>query len=207
MSVRKLKNSSVSTDVRAGGGAGSGKPTIERTCAGVSVPSDRLVRAQPVHRALELAHVRELHARQLFDHAGRERDLSLVALVAQDRDARLEVRRADVDDQPAAQAADQPLVHVGDLRRRTIARHDDLAAAALQRVEQAQQLALRLAAAGEELHVVDQQHVDAAVALLEPLHLAGGDGRVQLLDEILQRHVLHAQLRIRAASHGCRSRR
>ena len=45
---------------------------------------------------------------------------------------------------------------------RAVARHDDLPAAALQRVEEPQQLALRLAPAGEELHVVDQQHVDAA---------------------------------------------
>ena len=68
---------------------------------------------------------------------------------------------------PPRQPRDQPLVDVGDLRRRTIARHDDLPAARLQRVEQAQQLALRLAPAGEELHVVDQQHVDARIALLE----------------------------------------
>ena len=59
---------------------------------------------------------------------------------------------------------DQPLIDVGDLRRRPVARHDDLAAAALQRVEDAQHLALRLATAGEELHVIDQQQIDALVA-------------------------------------------
>ena len=51
----------------------------------------------------------------------------------------------------------QSLVDVGDLRRRPVARHHDLAAVRLQRVEDAQQLGLRLAMAGEELHVVDQQ--------------------------------------------------
>ena len=50
---------------------------------------------------------------------------------------------------------------------RAVARHDDLPPAALQRVEEPQQLALRLAPAREELHVVEQQQVDALVALLE----------------------------------------
>ena len=62
-------------------------------------------------------------------------------------------------------------------------------------LKQPQQLALRLAPAREELHVVEQQHVDAAVALLEPLHLADGDRGVELLDEVLERDVLDAELR------------
>jgi hypothetical protein len=54
-----------------------------------------------------------------------------------------------------------------------IARHDDLTAAALQRVEDAEHLALRLAAAGEELDVIEQQQIDALVQLLERFPVAG----------------------------------
>src|SRR5262245_21844787 len=42
----------------------------------------------------------------------------------------------------------------------------------------------------EELDVVDQEDVDALISLLEPLGLASGDRRVELLDEVVQRYVL-----------------
>src|SRR2546429_9067912 len=42
--------------------------------------------------------------------------------------------------------------------------------------------------------------VDAAVSLLEPVHLAGRDRCVKLLDEILEWHVLHGGIGV--ARHG-----
>ena len=51
--------------------------------------------------------------------------------------------------------------------RRPVARHDDLTSTSLERVEDAEHLALRLAAAREKLNVVQQQHVDSLIALLE----------------------------------------
>ena len=87
---------------------------------------------------------------------------ALLALRVEDRHARLVIGRAHVDDQSAGQPRDQSLVDVGDLDGRPIARHHDLPAVGLQRVEDAQQLRLRFAMAGEELHVVDQQHADLA---------------------------------------------
>src|SRR4029077_17547521 len=95
---------------------------------------------EAIQRALQLAHVPELEAAELLDNAGPEFDAALLALRPHDGDPRLEVRRADVDDQPAGEPRDQTLVDVGDLRGRTIARHHDLAAASLHRVEQTQQL-------------------------------------------------------------------
>ena len=88
----------------------------------------------------------------------------------------------------------QSLIHVRDLGRRTVARHHDLTRATLQRVQEAQQLRLRLAPSREELDVVEQQHVHAAVALLEALPLVRGDRGVQLLDEVLERDILDAEI-------------
>ena len=152
---------------------------------------ERLARDQSIERALQLAHVRELDARDLIEHARLEHDAALLALAAQNRDTRLVVRRADVHDEPARESRDQPLVEIRDLRRRAIAREHDLLPRALQRVEEAQHLALRLLAPGEELHVVEQQHVDHVEAPLEELHRAVADRVVELLDELLERHVLH----------------
>ena len=148
----------------------------------------RLESDQAIERALQLAHVVELETADLVDHAGAEPHAALLALGLEDRHARLEVRRADVDDQSAGEARDQPLVDVGDLGRRPIARHDDLPPVARQRVEDAQQLALRLRCAGEELDVVDQQHADAACsAALNASTVARRDRRVQLADELVER--------------------
>ena len=114
--------------------------------ASTSASAERLKRDQPVERALQLAHVRELDAARASSiDAGRELDIALLALAAEDRDARLVVRRADVHDQAAGEARQQPLVDVGDLGGRPVARHARSASAPLQHVEEPQQLALRLA--------------------------------------------------------------
>ena len=92
-------------------------------------------------------------------HAGAETHTALLALRPQDRHARLVVRRADVDDQSAGQARDEPLVDVGDVGGWPVARHHDLAAVRLERVEDAAAAPLCVSRLpGEELHVVDQQH-------------------------------------------------
>ena len=96
-------------------------------------------------------------------------DLVVLDLLAQDRDPRLEVGRLDVGDQPPFEARAQPLLERRDLARRPVARHDDLPAGLVERVEGVEELLLDPLLVLEELHVVDQQHVVGAVALLEPL--------------------------------------
>src|SRR5919201_1295391 len=53
-------------------------------------------------------------------------------LLTEDRDARLEVGRLDVGDQPPLEAAAQPLLERRNVARRTVARHDDLRAGLVQ---------------------------------------------------------------------------
>jgi len=147
----------------------------------------RLEGDQAIERALQLADVVELETADFVDHTGAEPHAALLALGLEDRHARLEIRRADVDDQSAGEARDQPFVHVGDFGRRPIARHDDLPSVARQRVEDAQELALRLLSRGEKLDVVDEQDADAEVARLERFGRSVADRRVQLADELVER--------------------
>jgi hypothetical protein len=112
------------------------------------------VRGQAVERALQLADAAARHLRELLQHAARERHLALRALVPQDGDPRLVLRQTDVHNQPAREPRHETLIDIRDLGRRAIARHDDLAAASLQRVEDAEHLGLRLAATREKLDVV-----------------------------------------------------
>ena len=51
--------------------------------------------------------------------------------------------------------------------RRAVAADDDLLLRVVERVERVEELGLRAFLAGEELDVVDEQHVDAAIALAE----------------------------------------
>ena len=165
---------------------------------GADRAAELLHRDHPVERTLQLADVGELGLRQLIENVRPERDFALLALVAEDRRPGLVVRRTDIDDQAPGQPRDQPLIDVGDLVRRAVAGHHDLAAAPLQRVEQPQHLGLGLAPPGEELQVVDQQHVDVLVALRKTQRLPDRDRRVQLLDEFVERDVLGLQRRLQA---------
>ena len=86
-------------------------------------------------------------------------------LLAQDRDARLEVRRLDVGDQPPLEPAAQPLLERRDVARRPVGRQHDLRAGLVQRVEGVEELLLEALLALEELDVVDEQDVVGAVAI------------------------------------------
>ena len=76
------------------------------------------------------------------------------------------VERADVDAEPALEARQHALVERVEIGRRPIGGDDDLTAGVDQRIQRVAELLLdRLAL--EKLHVVDDQHVDAAQPLLE----------------------------------------
>ena len=114
-------------------------------------------------------------------------------LLAQDRDARLEVRRLDVGDQPPLEAAAQPLLERRDVARRPVGREHDLRAGLVQRVEGVEELLLEALLALEELDVVDEQDVVGAVALLEALDPLVAQRVDEVVDEGLARHVAHAR--------------
>mgnify|MGYP003602457872 CR=1 FL=1 len=87
----------------------------------------------------------------------------------------------------------QPLLQAGNLAGGAVAGHHDLLVAVEQRVEGVEELLLDALLAAEELHVVDQQHVHAAVLLAE-LHQRVVRQRVDVLvGEFLGRHVRDAR--------------
>src|SRR5215813_447657 len=83
---------------------------------------------------------------------------------------RLDVRRLDVGDEAPFETIAQSLLEVGDLLRELVGGEDDLVVAFVERVEGVEKLLLRALPAGEELYVIDDQHVDAPEAALELVH-------------------------------------
>ena len=61
--------------------------------------------------------------------------------------------------------------------RRAIAAQDDLLLRVVERVERVEELGLRAFLARDELDVVDQQHVDAAIAFAEIENAVVADAR------------------------------
>ena len=59
----------------------------------------------------------------------------------------------------------------------------------MQRVEGVEELFLRPVLSGEELDIVDEQHVDRAVLVPELAHPGGGDGADHLVGELLGRQI------------------
>ena len=124
-------------------------------------------RRDPDERALELADVgADLAGDVLEDVVGRRHPLE-GRLLAEDRDPGLEVGRLDVADQAPLEPGPQPLLEPGQLLRRQVGGDDDLLVRVVQRVEGVEELLLRLHLAGQELDVVDEEHVDVAVDGLE----------------------------------------
>ena len=134
-------------------------------------------------------------------------DVVDLGLLPQDRDAHLELGRLDVGDQAPLEARAQPIVEVGDLVRILVGGQHDLLVGLEQRVERVEELVLRAVLAGEELDVVDQQHVAAlAVLAAELVHLPVADAVDVLVHERLGREVQDAPLRVLLADAGDRWR-
>ena len=112
-------------------------------------------------------------------------------------DLGLEIRRLDVGDQPPFEAAAQALLEGRDVPRRAVGGDDDLLLARVERIEGVEELLLGALLVGEELDVVDQQHVDRPVALAEGGHAVETDRVDELVDELLGGQIEHPQLRAR----------
>ena len=98
----------------------------------------------------------------------------------QDGGAQGLVERADLDHETAGEPRADALVERLEIGRRTVRRHHDLAAGIDQRIERVAEFLLDLLAL-DELHVVEDEQVDAAQPLLEGerrLRLQGGDEAV-----------------------------
>ena len=98
-----------------------------------------------------------------------------LGLLAEDGEAGLELGRLDVGDEAPLEAAAEPVLEGGDRLRRPVGGDHDLAAVAVELVERVEELLLELLGALEELDVVDEQHVEVAVAALERRHRLRAD--------------------------------
>src|SRR2546428_273257 len=155
---------------------------------------ERRVRDDPRQCALELANVRDDPLREEIDDRRRDRDVLRLGLRTEDRDPRLEVRRRDVRDQTPLEPRAQPVFQLRDRFRRPVARENDLLALLVDRVECVEELFLRSLFAGDELDIVDEQDIDAPVALAEFLALLRADRIDELVGELLARGIHDALL-------------
>ena len=123
-------------------------------------------------------------------------DVLDLRLLAQDSDARLELRRLDVGDEPPREAGDEALLHPLELLRVLVARDDDLLVGLMERVERVEELFLRLRLRGEKLDVVDEEQVaPLAVAGAELAHLLVLQRLNELVHEALGGDVEDARVR------------
>src|SRR3546814_409505 len=123
----------------------------------------------------------------------RQRDLVLVGLGEQDRDARLEIGWFDRDRQPPSETRLQALINAVDVLRITIRCQYDLLATINQRIEGVEELLLRALLVGKEVNIVDQQGVDGAVQILELVHASMPDGRGEMIHPLFGADIDHAR--------------
>ena len=135
-----------------------------------------MLRLDPVGDQLE---------RQRIDVA----DVVLGDALAQDRQPRRALGRVDVAHEAGLEALAQPVLERVHVAREPVGGQHELAAGLVQRVEGVEELLLGLRLALQELDVVDEQHVDAAVGGLEGLHAAALDRADEVIGEGLDRRV------------------
>ena len=147
--------------------------------------------------------LRQLHAHEL-------------GLLLQDGQAHLDVGRLQVGDQPPLEAGHQPMLEVLNFAGRPVAGQHDLLVRLVQRVERVKELLLNPLLAGQELDVVNQQHVRLPVFLAEAGELVVLDAVDVFVGEFLRGEVGHARAllvrrrhagRWRAADGSCPDRR
>ena len=184
----------------AGGGATGRRAAVELGEHLVGQrPIDRGVGQRRVgddadQRGLEAAQVvGDALGDQLQDAVVADVDPVVVGALAQHRQPRGGVGRADVDQQPGLEALAQAVLELGHVARRAVGGQHQLAARLVQRVEGVEELLLGLHLALEELHVVDQQDVVAPVAVLEGVDVAGLQRLEELVGEALDRRVADGQ--------------
>ena len=129
--------------------------------------AERSKRRHAHERAFEPADVGADALGEKLEDLVAQLDLQRVRFLAQNGHARLDIRRLQLRGQAPLEARNEAMLEIRDLGRRAVAREDDLLMAVEEGVEGVEEFLLRALLAGEELDVVDQQHVRLAVALAE----------------------------------------
>jgi hypothetical protein len=152
-----------------------------------------VLRDQPVEQPEQFANILDVVTRQFLERIVTERERARRAPELQDAEARLELGRGDVGDQPTRHPRQQALVEGIELGGRAIAREHDLESPAMGLVDQPQQLGLRLGLSFEELDVVEQENTDRFPLATPHIQVSTSHRGTQLLGVILRGAILHAQ--------------
>ena len=168
----------------------------------VATDGHRLARidaALPGQGAFQHADVGGDPVREEFQHAiGQHQPAILAAvmvdLLLQDAKPKLIIRWVQVDDQPALQARLDAVLKILDLARSAVGGNDDLLVRVDQGVERVEEFFLGRIFPGDELHVIDHQHVDRPEQFLEIHHLPVAQGLDEAVHELLGGQIQHAQL-------------
>ena len=155
-----------------------------------------IVGVQFLDRALQLADVLLQVICNVLGHIVGQVKIEQLGFAFDDGDTGLKIRRLNVGGQAPLKPGAQTLLQRFDLLRRAVRRDDDLPAIVVQRVEGVEKLLLRALLAGQELDVVDEQHIRFAVFLTELLHRRRLDGGNRLVGEHFTINVNDVEIRV-----------
>ncbi len=119
-------------------------------------------------------------------------------LLPQDRDPGFEFWRLDVGQQAPLEPAAQPIFERHQALGSAVAGDHDLLGRVVQRIEGVEELLLSSFLVLQELDVVDQQHVDVAVAAAEAVLLAVPDHVDEVVGELFRADIPHPHALIQA---------
>ena len=131
---------------------------------------DRGIRDQLDQRAFQLANIRFGFRRDVDAHVLRQRDAFHLRFLVQNRHLGFEIGRLNVHHQAPLESGPQALHQARRAFRRGIARDHDLLLMIVEFVEGVKELFLRPFLAGQDLDVVDQQHIGGAVVAMKRRH-------------------------------------
>src|SRR5438046_635096 len=103
-------------------------------------------------------------------HLGRERDFFRLRFFLQDRHSGFEVGRLDVGNESPFEAITQTLLQSADLVRELVGSKDDLLMGVVERIKSMEKFLLRALAAGQKLHIVEDENVGLAELIFEVVH-------------------------------------
>ena len=141
------------------------------------------------YRALKLADVLLEVVGDVFRHIVGQVQVEQLGLALDDGHPRFKIRRLDIGGQAPLKPGAQAFLQTFDLLGGPVRRDHDLFAGVVQRVEGVEKLLLRALFAGQELDIVDQQHIGQAVFLAELLGGGGLDGLHDLVGELFTVHI------------------
>ena len=131
----------------------------------------RRPRADANESALQLTDIRGDARGHVFEDLRGHLEALGVRLLMQDRDAGLQVRRLNVDEQARGEARPHAVLEALELGGGQVGGQDDLLVGAVQRIKGMEEAFDRLFLVADELDVVDEKDVEFAVAAVEGLDL------------------------------------